>query len=107
MAVLIGKFSHNGTNYYFDYSTESKEPSGAMVLAEYRAYYLKTHGRLALAKLSERLERADAKGTSGRMRRDLDDMLKGNRAGENQRELTTPELIDLLLSRRHAAAPAN
>ena len=106
MPVLIGKFSHHGTNYYFDYSTESKEPSAAMNLAEYREYYRKTHGRLAFDKLAERLERADAKGTSGRMRRDLDDMLKGNRAGEGQRELSTSELIDLLLVRRGAAAPA-
>ena len=62
MPVLIGKFSHHGTNYYFDYSTESKEPSAAMNLAEYREYYRKTHGRLAFDKLAERLERADAKG---------------------------------------------
>jgi hypothetical protein len=106
MAVLIGKFSRNGTNYYFDYSTESKEPSMAMELAEYRAHYSKAHGRVALAKLGERLERADAKGTSGRMRRDLDDMLKGNKAGEGQSELTTDAVIDLLLMRRSTAVPA-
>lgn len=105
MATLIGKFSRDGKDYYFDYSTESKEPSMAMELSEYRAHYGKLHGRLALAKLAERLERANAKGTSGRMRSSLDDMLKGNRAGADKRELSTNELIDLLLLRRRESVP--
>jgi hypothetical protein len=104
MSTLIGKFSKDGTDYYFDYSTESGEPAKAMRLEEYREHYLKLHGRIGLSKLGDRLGRADAKGTSAHKRANLDDMLKGNKAGDGHRELSTQEVIDLLLTRRGEAA---
>ncbi len=102
MATFIGKFNRDGTDYYFDYSTATGLPSNAMAREEYRAHYGKVHGRLGLAKLAERLERADAKGTSAHKRKDLNDMLKGNRAGGGSKELSASELIDMLMAQRAA-----
>lgn len=107
MSTLIGKFSKDGVDYYFDYSTESGTPLKAMRLEEYREHYRRLHGRLGLTKLGERLERADAKGTSARKRESLEEMLKGNKAGEGQAELSTQEVIDLLMAKRSVGAPAS
>src|SRR5438128_406597 len=79
MSAYIGKFNRNGTDYYFDYSTATGTLSRALVLEEYRERYGKLHGQRGLVKLVERLQRADAKGTSAYKKNGLDDMLKGNR----------------------------
>lgn len=100
MANFIGKFTRNGTTYYFDYSTVTGLPSGALEREEYRERYGKLHGRVGLAKLAERLERADTKGTSAHKRENLEQMLKGNKAGTGQSELTASEVIDLLMVQR-------
>lgn len=106
MASFIGKFNKNGTDYYFDYSTETGIPSGAMAREEFRENYARLHGRVGLAKLTERLERADSKGTSAHKRNTLDEMLKGNRAGEDAKELSTTEIIDLLMAQRERGRAA-
>ena len=106
MSTLIGKFSKNGKSYYFDYSTQDGVASPAMELKAYREHYLKLHGRIGLSKLPERLERADQKGTSSRTRRSLEEMVKGNRAGEGQAELSVDELIEQLLGARTSNPPA-
>lgn len=103
MADLIGKFTKDGTSYYFDYSTVTGVPSTALELPAYRERYVKLHGRIGLAKLAGRLERVDAKGTSSHHKKNLDEMLKGNRAGEGGKELSTAEVIDLLVVQRVSA----
>lgn len=100
MPRLIGKFSKGEINYYFDYFTVDGTASPAMRLEEYREHYLRLHGPDGLAKLPQRLERANEKGTSSRRRGSLDDMIKGNRAGEDQAELSAEQLIERLLSQR-------
>lgn len=104
MASFIGKFIKNGAEYYFNYSPETGIAAGAMQREEFCEHYARRHGKVGLAKLAARLQRADSKGTSAHKRDSLDHMLQGNKAGPDASELTTSEVIDLLLAQRARGA---
>lgn len=80
---------------YLEWSTIVDAPvTRGMTLEDFKIYYLKSYGELALSELKKRLERVESKGTSSQIYESLDALIEGNRAGEDESELTKQEIID-------------
>lgn len=76
-------------DYYLMWSTVVDAPvTYGMKLDEFKEWYLKEHGRQAW---EGRLDRVEEKGTSAHDE-DIESLLSGNRAGDDEGELTLDEL---------------
>lgn len=82
---------------YFEWSTVVDAPvSAGMTLDEFVAYYRDQYGARGLDGLDSRLARVEAAGTSSRMHPSVMDVLKGNRAGEEESEASREEIVAML-----------
>lgn len=88
MPRYIGKIDDR----YFEFSTIVDAPvTYLMPRKEFEAYYLVEYGNSAMYKLAERLERADAKGTSSMMDDSFEEMISCNRYGDGETCLSVGE----------------
>jgi len=98
MPEYILKLSGEGKDFYLLWSTVSDSPaSHGMPLDEFRAFYKKRYERSGLTILDEkafeeRLRRVEQTGCSAEGET-LDDRLSGNRAGDNEAELSKAEIL--------------
>lgn len=96
MPRYIVKLTHEGKDYYLDWSTIVDAPvTYGMSLEEFKAYYHDEYGRKECELgLRERLERVEAKGTSARDAcGSLTVLLRTNRAGDNEERLSKKAII--------------
>lgn len=78
---------HNG--WFFVWSTIVDAPvTKAMRRAEFESFYRECYGSEGMKELPARLERAIAKGTSSFDGESAEDLIAGNRAGNNEEELS-------------------
>ena len=82
---------------YFEWSTVVDAPvTHGMTLSEFEAYYRDKYGSDGFARLPDRLMRADRKGTSSEIHEGIDELIRGNRAGEDESEATRGEIVAML-----------
>lgn len=96
MPVFIAKFTSKETkkDYYLEWSTVVDAPvTFGMSIDDFKSYYRRRYGEDAIAKLPERLERVEAKGTSS-MTETLAELIKLNRAGEAENELDYDDIVE-------------
>ena len=104
MPTYIASFEHEGTRYYFDYSTVVDAPvSELMTRAEYEGYYRRRWCRRGMQELPARLARTDVTGSSAMATETFDELVGCNRAGPNDKRLTVGEFL-ALASVAHAQA---
>jgi hypothetical protein len=60
---------------------------------EFTRYYRKEYGENSLPKLAERLERVEQKGTSSLIDKSVQDLIRSNRAGSNEQEISYDEIV--------------
>lgn len=97
MPKYICKLEIDGVDHYFEWSTIVDAPvTYGMPLEEFREYYRSEHGESGMRDLPERLERVEQKGTSSMLDDSLDDLIQGNRAGEDDTPLNKAGLVDFL-----------
>ncbi len=70
----------------------------ALTLKQLVFFIKKEYGFVGLRKLKGRLKRTHQKGTSSHLDESLDDVLLLNRAGKNEKYLTTEEFIKRFLT---------
>ena len=86
---------HDGK--FFEWCTIVDAPvTSAMTRQEFEEYYRDEYGRRAMSDLPRRIERAIEKGTSEHGEAGLRDLIEGNRAGEDETELTFDDVIALV-----------
>jgi hypothetical protein len=79
-------------DYYLMWSTVVDAPvTYGMKLDEFKDWYLKEYGRSGMLDLEDRLDRVEEAGTSA-LDEDIESLLSGNRAGDDEEELTLDEL---------------
>lgn len=79
---------------YLEWSTIVDAPvSHGMTREKFDDYYRFLYGNEGMKMLPERMSRVETTGTSSHDGESVDDMIDGNRAGENERELSKEELI--------------
>ena len=80
---------------YLIWSTVVDAPTTElMTLEDFEAYYRDQHGRHGMEGLPHRMERVEAKGNSFFDNMTNDDVICGNRAGEDETELTKEQIIE-------------
>jgi len=90
---------------YFDWSTVVDAPvTYGMTLAEFKRYYRERYGSHDMdadddAGFKARMKRVEAKGTSTHCYDSVEELVKFNRAGPDERCLSIPELSEWLLNR--------
>jgi hypothetical protein len=94
MPRYIVKIVDDGVPYYLEWSTIVDAPvTYGMSLEEFKEYYKSKYGEEGFAKLDERLERVEKFGSSTVDGWTALDVISGNRAGLNERELTFDEIV--------------
>lgn len=79
---------------YLEWSTIVDAPvTQGMTREEFVDYYIRRYGETSRAEMVERLTRADATGTSA-LDDTLDGILRCNRAGDKEAELTKEQIIE-------------
>lgn len=90
---------HDGL--FFEWSTVVDAPvSAAMSRDEFEQNYLHRFGYEGMRTLPERLARAVANGTSARHSTSLEDMVAGNRAGDDDVEVPLAEIVAYVIAGR-------
>jgi hypothetical protein len=80
---------------YLEWSTIVDAPvTNGMSLEEFKEYYKSEYGVQGLNGLEERLKRVEEKGTSSIYEGSVDEVISGNRAGDNEKKLTKEEIIE-------------
>lgn len=83
---------------YFDWSQHVDAPvSYGMPLGEFIRYYRSEYGAEGMRGLVDRLRRCDQKGTSSRLHDSLDEVIKGNHAGEDGATLSKEAFIEYVI----------
>lgn len=95
MAKYIVKIPHNGKDYYLLWCTIMDAPAthGGSLTA-LKNYYHIEYGEKAFLDLSDSLERVEAKGVSSLIHDSFDELIKFNRAGDDEKELTMQQIIE-------------
>jgi len=79
---------------YLEWSTIVDAPTTyGMTLEEFKQYYKEQYGLSSMNELEERLRRVEQKGTSSQIDDSVEDLIRGNRAGKDEKELTMKQLI--------------
>ncbi len=97
MSRYIIKLHSEKTNkdYYMEWSTIVDAPvTYGVDLNEFTKYYIEQYGKSSENELKERLTRVEEKGTSSQIDDNVDDLIKYNRAGENETSLTKEEILN-------------
>lgn len=90
---MIIKLTKGKRDYYFEWSEVVDAPvTKGMSLEQFKKYYQAEYGKKGIEKLAERLARVEEKGCS-HIFENLDEFIKFNRAGDNEKCLTKAELI--------------
>jgi hypothetical protein len=91
MPRIIVKFE---PDLYCEWSTVVDAPvTYGMTLKQLRSYVKRVYGNSGLDELPERLKRVDHHGTSLYDGTTVDDLIKSNRAGENEKRATKEQII--------------
>lgn len=81
-------------DYYFEWSTIVDAPvTFGMKLDEFKEYYQEAYGTEGMRDLDYRLERVEMFETSSITPTTIKEMIKGNRAGPDETELTIDEIL--------------
>ena len=84
---------------FFEWSTIVDAPvSYGMTQEEYEKYYLYKYGSSAMEDFPARLERAVQNGTSCHRKMSFDELIKGNRAGPNETEISKDEILKEIMN---------
>ncbi len=82
---------------YFEWSTVVDAPvTHGMTLDEFTAYYKQEYGRSGAPQLAERLVRVEEKGTSSHIHRSVDELIRNNRAGDDETCASREEIVAML-----------
>lgn len=91
----------DGQAYYLVWSTVVDAPiTGGMSREALREHWREQEGVAGLREMDRAMDRVEATGVSSPRYRDPSDLLKGNRAGEDESELTLAEVIEEYCRRR-------
>lgn len=86
---------------FFEWSTISDSPgSAAMLPHEFNEYYRNEYGRIEADNFGRRISRAIQYGTSSIYPMSVSEMIKGNRAGKNEEELSLDDVMSLVIRAR-------
>lgn len=79
---------------YCEWSTIVDAPiSYFLNLKDFKQYYKEKYGSHGMGEVTERLKRADRKGTSSLIHESAEDVVQSNRAGKNETHIEIPELL--------------
>jgi hypothetical protein len=82
-------------NLYCEWSTIVDAPvSQLLPLDIFTDWYVYRYGEEGRKELPDRLERVEKQGTSAYFKQTVDDLIRGNRAGENEKHLTKRQIIE-------------
>ncbi|WP_428412688.1 hypothetical protein [Legionella sp.] len=73
--------------------TDASVIQGCSLIA-LKNYYKNEYGEKGLLDLSERLERVEKKGVSSHIHDNFEELIKCNRAGDNEEELSMQQIIE-------------
>lgn len=94
MAYFICKFTHGGRDYYLEWSTIVDAPvTVGMSREQFARYYQDEYGRADMGEFAGRMKRVEEKGTSPHFYESVDDVIRYNRAGGKEQQLTKEEII--------------
>lgn len=96
MARYIVKLTdHDGTDWYLEWGSIVDAPvTNGMTREEFCIYYRDRYGRTGQLDLPGRMARVDRKDVSAWDYDSADHLLQGNRAGEDETELTREEILE-------------
>lgn len=101
MGKPIIKLQHSGVDYFLEWSTITESPNTyGMPLEEFKGWYKEEYGNHGLLELEKRLETVNAKGTSAANDDNVDQTIRVNRAGPNEKQLTKKQIIDTFIVNR-------
>ena len=91
----MGRFIVKLDDYYLEWSTIVDAPiTYGMKLKEFKEFYKDEYGNRGMEELPKRLERVENQGVSAyHPYNNLENLITGNRAGDNEEELTKQEII--------------
>jgi len=90
----IVKFTHEGVDYFCEWSTVVDAPvTYLLTLKELKAYYKEEYGRYGMRGFKLRMERVMEKGTSFHMDASMEETISCNRAGDKEKRLTAKQII--------------
>ena len=90
---------HEG--FFFEWSTVVDAPTSyGMPREEFEDYYRNRYGEEGSRELSQRLERAIAKGTSSRMHASAEELVRGNHAGPGEETISLEDIIRIYVTER-------
>lgn len=100
----IVKIADRGVDYFVEWSTVVDAPvTHGMTFEEIALYYLNRYGTSGMDDFDERIARTKAHGTSCRDKTTAEELIAGNRAGPDERELTMAEIIEECIRKPRAA----
>lgn len=83
------------TDYYFEWSTVVDAPvTFGQSLEDFKEYYRNEYGQSSVRDFEDRMKRVEAKGTSSQIYDNVDELISGNRAGDDETELTKEEILE-------------
>ena len=102
MGTYIVKIPCDGIDYYLEWSSIVDAPvTYGMTLDEFMSYYKSEYGNNGLRGLDKRMKRVNETGTSDTVsRRPLNEWIRGNRAGDNEAELTLDQIANEYIRNR-------
>ena len=105
MPTYIIKLTDENTqkDYYLEWSTIVDAPvTSGMALDKFKKNYKRRYGLNGVSTLDARLERVEKNGTSGYSPfANLNDLIKGNHAGDDGKELSKIEIIEKYCINQH------
>ena len=94
MPRYIVRLSDAGRDWYLEWSTVVDAPiTYGASLDEFREHYRSEYGEDGMRHLDERLRRVAANGTSSQMGESAEQLISGNRAGDDESELSMAAII--------------
>lgn len=95
MGNTLIRLERDTTEYFLQWSSIVDAPiSYGMSESELREFYLEEYGRNGSRDLDERIAECRKRGTSSRMDKTAESVIRGNRAGEDETELSVDQIID-------------
>jgi len=93
MGRAVLKFTHEGIDYYSEWSSVVDAPITYLLTREdFEQYYREEYGRFGMQDFQKMMERVDETGTSSR-HFTREEIISANRAGPNETKITEQEII--------------